>query len=487
MTSRARYRWIVAPRLTDERTLALDVAAGAPTRAHKRPGAPLSLRDALAFVGLPQAIDAKDKAPEQELIELLQRAAEIEHSLLLQYLFARYSAVESRIARTIRSIAIEEMGHLITVQNLLVACRQPAYLSRDDASEFQPFPFRLEALSRATLAKFAAAEMPAVDSPNFPDEYRADIPAIVAEARAAAQSDVAAHRVGLLYTYIYWLMRPDDGPMANEPWTGFPVAQIAANKSFAGRHVGESFFTNQTAREAARGQWSGTGSGGGGKIIVDSIVDRMSALSAVAEISAQGEGFGATPDGHFERFAASWRTACGATAPIARPTVVDPWRAGAQSPAKPADSEITEPVALKFAEIGDAAYETCLLLVAYSFALPAAASRDVRLAVASAALACMTDGMAACATTLLDLPLVKGGDDGVPRCGLPFSAFAPIDASDIAGLKARLQAAIGRVIVTAGAVDAALGATDAQVTAAASVADSFQTNVLPAVEAAPVG
>jgi len=62
---------------------------------------------------------------------LLHAAAEIEHSLLIQYLYAAYSIDEQSEQdvnnfglswkTTIRLVAREEMAHLITVQNLLLA------------------------------------------------------------------------------------------------------------------------------------------------------------------------------------------------------------------------------------------------------------------------------------------------------------------------------------------------------------------------------
>src|SRR4029077_16718683 len=63
----------------------------------------------------------------------------------------------------ILGIAKEEMGHLMTVQNLLRCLGGPLNLDREDFpgdSEFYPFPFKLEPLTRQSLAKYVYAESP---------------------------------------------------------------------------------------------------------------------------------------------------------------------------------------------------------------------------------------------------------------------------------------------------------------------------------------
>src|SRR5436309_3069621 len=70
-------------------------------------------------------------APHDEAVFLLHIAAEVEQALMLQYLYAAYSLntdpdlppdrkAQVRAWRaTVLGIAREEMGHLVTVQNLL--------------------------------------------------------------------------------------------------------------------------------------------------------------------------------------------------------------------------------------------------------------------------------------------------------------------------------------------------------------------------------
>lgn len=112
-------------------------------------------------------------APRDEAIFWLTAAAEIEHFLMVQYLFAAYSlnvrdaedqeeAVRD-LQNAVLQIAREEMGHLITVQNLLHVLGAPLNFRREHssyASEIYPFRFKLEPMSLGSLAKYTLAESP---------------------------------------------------------------------------------------------------------------------------------------------------------------------------------------------------------------------------------------------------------------------------------------------------------------------------------------
>src|SRR2546423_945171 len=116
-----------------------------------------------------------------EAIFFLHIGAEIEHCLMVQYLYAAYSLDPSALKgksqevvlawqHSILDIAREEMGHLVTVQNLLRLLGGPLNFQREEfpfVSEFYPFHFRLEPLSVHSLAKYVVAEMPA--DPKVPD------------------------------------------------------------------------------------------------------------------------------------------------------------------------------------------------------------------------------------------------------------------------------------------------------------------------------
>ena len=109
------------------------------------------------------------------LIKLLHIGAEIEHSLMVQYLYAAYSLNDqkgsarqrkkvSEWRNLILTVAKEEMGHLLTVQNLLCLLGGPVCFKRSDFpsdSLYLPFPFRLEPVSTKSLAWYIYAEAPA--------------------------------------------------------------------------------------------------------------------------------------------------------------------------------------------------------------------------------------------------------------------------------------------------------------------------------------
>ena len=123
----------------------------------------------------------------EELILALTEAAELEHGLLIQYLFAAYSmkkrATEGltlaqvelvrRWEAVILSVAREEMAHLGTVCNMLTAVGGTPRLGRPNFPQGRegrfeklhgsayPFDFQLERFGESSLERFIAAEMPA--------------------------------------------------------------------------------------------------------------------------------------------------------------------------------------------------------------------------------------------------------------------------------------------------------------------------------------
>jgi hypothetical protein len=110
------------------------------------------------------------------LVQLLRIAASIEHALMVQYLFAAYSLAPEKgrdntneqltianCQNLLLSVAKEEMGHLLTVQNVLCLLRAPIELTRKHPLDggFSPFPFKLERLTMDSLDRYTLAEMPA--------------------------------------------------------------------------------------------------------------------------------------------------------------------------------------------------------------------------------------------------------------------------------------------------------------------------------------
>ena len=122
--------------------------------------------------------DGAGKRPDMtwrdHLLMLLYFGAAIEHALMVEYLYAAYSIGGDQIPKkhrkmvqgwrqSIISVAKEEMGHLLTVQNILTLLGSPINLYRRDFpydSAYNPFPPSLEPFSIDSLSCYIYAEMP---------------------------------------------------------------------------------------------------------------------------------------------------------------------------------------------------------------------------------------------------------------------------------------------------------------------------------------
>ena len=437
-----------------------------------------SFADALEQQGVP----ASEKSPEEELIELLQEAADIEHGLMLQYLYAVYSLKELMIQGTVRTIAIEEMGHFVTVQNLLVACGAEPSLGNSDwdvPNVFHPFPFKLEPASVGSIAKYTIAEMP--DRGSVPDDIKADLDQIINDGDTAAGSPVEPHRVGLLYTKIYWLLRPDDHPLPDptqEPWRGFPVAAMAATPELAGRHVRDGFVRDSRDVNAQPEQWRGNYT----SVIVAPISGRDSALLAIAHVTAQGEGYVDAAQSHFHRFVESWRLAK-KTSDLALPAAINPGYATAGASPISGD-EITSAVGRQLAALGDGLYELVLLCTAVNLLLPAGTAPEDRTTAAQTAVTVMRECLGRIARVLSAIPLT---DDGANSkvCGLPF-VVSPLDVdAKLKPVVDRAKDVINGLKAVATALDQG-NAGQAVKLAAEDVAGTIDDTIVPWLTSLPV-
>lgn len=217
-------------------------------------------------------------------VMLLHIASAIEHALMVQYLFAAYSlggdqvperhrAMVERWRRDILAVAKEEMGHLLTVQNVLALLGGPIRLDREDYpwdSPFYPAPFTLAPLSRETLAIYVFAEMPEVWDDPIRDE-------IVRLARQEAQvlggsAHGSVNRVGVVYHNL--------------------IAILADHRLVPDA----DFQPDSAAAQASWDEWGRGYRGGarGADVIVDVVATRDEALDALHRISSQGEAPNAT-------------------------------------------------------------------------------------------------------------------------------------------------------------------------------------------------
>ncbi len=285
--------------------------------------------------------------PVEEARQLLMAAAEVEHTLMVQYLYAAYSASNTipEALGAIINVAIEEMGHFITVQNLLLLIGGDPHLDRADDPAgrpgAEPFPFFLEPLSTRSLAKYLLAEMPAegVLAQGSEDAKAVD------DALRELSGGASVLRVGLIYSTISWMFQAADSG-------GDPDLVPDAAVFPAGRHLAEEDFVAATQlqlRQTTADDW------GAGPDLVPSVTSRAEALAAIRQIASQGEGIGHTSQSHFGVFAALYRKARGA--------------AGVGVDASPAD--VADPVALEWMRYLDIRYTMLLADIRHGLWLPA--------------------------------------------------------------------------------------------------------------------
>ncbi|HEV2999219.1 MAG TPA: ferritin-like domain-containing protein [Solirubrobacteraceae bacterium] len=344
----------------------------------------------------------------EELIDALNEAAELEHGLLVQYLFAAYSlkkrldeGLTARAQEQVRGwegviagVAREEMAHLGTVCNLLSAIGAAPRFGRPNfpqpSGSYYPFDFRLTALHDATLYRFVCFELPVGEPPPDPP-VRADFARAAFALRAAEAPDVVPdpevfRYVGELYGKI------------REGFRAVPEGELFIGPRFA---QDTDTWSNSFRLHLATG--------------------RSSAERAIDAIVLEGEGSPANREGsHYDRFR-DMRAALAAQPKLvpSRPVVDDPrTRAHRDAPLGGTLIEREETVAV--AELANAVYITMLLLLLqyYGYGGETPAQRD---AIRSALRQLMSAVFRPLAEILTELPV--GADPESGTAGPPFELY----------------------------------------------------------------
>jgi hypothetical protein len=317
----------------------------------------------VAEVMLPRS--SAELKPRDEAIFLLHCAAEVEHSLLVQYLYAGYSLRSEsdeeyqqealdRWRVTLFEIARQEMGHLATVQNLLLAIGGPLNFQREDfpfRSGFYPFHFRLERLTRDSVGKYLVAEMP--DFSTLPvDKRRVMRHAIRRATEANARTQIS--RVGALYLQISKLIeRLVDGDFRFDTFDHYQAR--ATDFGFVDPGLNRSVITEP---------------------FISRVESRTSALRAISLVAEQGEGTNADISGsHFDHF---FQIFTDAVFPETNPLYGAPsWIATHAVPNEPqigskwTVNKITNSLGKRLAQLGNVRYRNALLLLELYFRLDA--------------------------------------------------------------------------------------------------------------------
>jgi hypothetical protein len=369
--------------------------------------------------------------PEEEAVTLLRIAAEVEGSLLVQYLFSAGSLLQGVSVDVpdfdhpvlsddwydlMRNIAKQEMGHLITVQNLLLSLDARPHVDRENfpvRSPLYPFPFNLEPTGLSTLAKYVCAEAPREVS----DRDRADYEDAIQQA-GAVLGDIP--RVGQIYERLFWLLQDSDAPQ--DPWpqvkNPFP--------DWPKWHVDPTKIGFNQDRQANPTEWRGNDAGAPTDtgIYVLQVQDRASARQAIYTVGLQGEGpIGDSGVTHFEKFLRLYREQRAVSrqngSPVfARNQAANP-RTGISGPAT-----ITDPRTLAWAKLGNVRYQMLLIDIALAVSVGTAGSAA---SVAAArgdfynwAFAEMLAHLKPISEELRQMPLAPGAAQTAPRAGMPY-------------------------------------------------------------------
>ena len=246
------------------------------------------------------------------LIMLLHIASEVEHGLMVQYLYAAYSLgrpgmtpCEAKDAadwqRSILNVAKEEMGHLLTVQNVLALLGAPPNFNRAETpfdTALSPIPFILKPLTRDVVASFTFAEMsPEIDTllrdngelreglKLFLDHHQRTM--IAEETRLLAKSagvyEVKPQPVALLYEEIIRVIGDED----RIPDRSFDESSYEAQASWD--DWGRGYAPDPKLLTPAGDEVSGQQAKHRANVIVMRAATRTEALRALHAISGQGE------------------------------------------------------------------------------------------------------------------------------------------------------------------------------------------------------
>jgi hypothetical protein len=307
---------------------------------------------------------------------LLESAAEIEHALMVQYLYAAYSlkskeeVTDTKQKKVLNEgsaaswpnillgIAREEMGHLLTVQNLLLALGLAPNLEREDfppRKDLYPFALHLEPLTQQSLAKYVVAEAP-VDASDIDD-----IIAVACESRGAEINHVGV-LYGLLGVVFATKEQVEEGAASDDSWhaTVSQLAELAHQHAPPAEswHLPESAFqVGFPEQQAVPSDWQVGG------VRVHAVTDRETARVAIRDIGEQGEG--PTVGGeqsHFERFRRLYR---GDGAPLAFPAgePAGEWVPTRRVSKDPRVGDIADQRTRRWAELADLRYGLLLGLV----------------------------------------------------------------------------------------------------------------------------
>lgn len=374
-------------------------------------------------------------APRDYLSFLLYIDAEIEHALMDQYLYAAWSlggpqvppdkvAVVRGWQEVILGIAKEEMGHFVTIQNILRLVGAPLNLGRDDYPwdvPFYPFPFQLEPLTLDSLAKYVYAESPKDWEGPWADEIK----------KRVEKATPTPHRVGELFELMLTLV----GDEHFIPDSAFRAATYPYQANFD--EWGRGY------QNGARGNLGHVNMPNTPNLLVMPVQSRTDVINALTAISEQGEAPRSddpSEPSHFTRFLNIYKEmkACESqgwspSRNIAtNPSVDLPAAEGGSNPS--IGTPITNQEARLWARLHNLRYRMLLTYLAHSFTLAGglvtAGNHAPRGAIINATFGEMYN-LRAITSILTALPIAPGSDVMAgPPLQMPYSLQLPIGEDD---------------------------------------------------------
>lgn len=413
---------------------------------------------------VPDELENLEFSPRDNVSFLLAVDAEIEHCLMVQYLYAAYSLGGPQVPSAYRDqvrgwqevilgIAKEEMGHLITVQNVLRVIGAPLHMEREDYPwdvPFYPFPFMLQPLTLDALAKYVYAEAP-VDW---------DGGAIGEDIRRRVKAQTASpHHVAELFNKLIPLVKDPDYLPDNVFQADTYPCQASWEEWGRGYQGG------------SRGNSTGANPAASPDVLVIPVASRDNAVSALQQIAEQGEAThainGDTPS-HFTRFLKIY-TEMVAIPDLGTPQGWSPSRSVAVNPYVSLDRDIdpaeglalatpvsliTHPEAALWAMLHNLRYRMLLTCLIHTFTLygglTVAGLRTPRGAIVNATFGEMYN-LRALSEILMQLPLAADQPDARkagPPFQMPYTLDSPFGEANRWRLYLDLLTAADRLIAT---------------------------------------
>jgi hypothetical protein len=291
----------------------------------------------------------------EQLIYLLSQGANLEHSLICQYLFTAFSLKQSTAEgvtdaqlqlikgwrRTIYGIAVQEMLHLAQVSNLLTAIGGAPDFQRDNFPQAKTYTslgltFKLAAFSDKTIARYICFEKP--QQPGPWDEFCAGI-----EARLS--------------------------------FLALPVPVVPFDIDY--KTIAELYDLIRSGFDTLPDLFIGPPSAQAGDGVISDLIkvtDKASADKAIQNIIVQGEGTPeGSPDSHYGKFKNIYdelqkELANDPHFQPSRPVIDNPILYLRKATPTPGANVIAEPLSRDVGEIFVGCYETMLQLLARLFA-----------------------------------------------------------------------------------------------------------------------